>query len=341
MVRYLFSLIVVGLLLISCSSGSSREESDPSGFSLGTLPNGSSVWINSNSLSVNQAGTAASNIELRRGYSGHRYEITFKVSPSGPSITTTPNPCIMVSGTSQQTCKLAIAANNVAPGNYIVSVYYKDLASQDNVIPLPNTISLTITPSSNPEPTPGFLTLTTSESEIYASGSTTATVTLENSLGVIAPLNVAMVTTDNDIATVSPSTCFLTTQNNTCTATIDGIWPGNVNVIASAAGYITATTNLKVVNPPTLTLSPIGSDDTVKVGSSATTTITGSGIIDSLSLNVSMFDSSIASVSPSTCLLTTQQPTCTVTVTGIKAGLANLQLNNKYTTTERRFVVYQ
>ncbi|MFN7095668.1 MAG: hypothetical protein ACK4M7_09925, partial [Burkholderiales bacterium] len=64
--------------------------------------------------------------------------------------------------------------------------------------------------------------LIASESAVVVKGSTTATISLINSSGIMNPLKVNITSSNPGVATISPTNCYLTSQNNSCSVSIIG-----------------------------------------------------------------------------------------------------------------------
>ena len=170
---------------------------------------------------------------------------------------------------------------------------------------------------------PGAGTLAFSRaSETVIAGSTLqVTLALDDSSGVIGQ-TVAISSSNPAAATVSPTTCVLSTAQPTQIVTITGVAAGSASIVASAAGYVSATNAVTTQGSGTLpgTLS-FGSNVQVSVGGSQTGTLNLLG-----SSNVSTFNATLsaanayATISPTTCPLSTATPACHFTITGVSAG---------------------
>ena len=134
----LFVLLFVIFIAGCSSSGSSSNSSGGSSgtpIQIGTLPNGSSVYISQNNLPVNNDTPAQANIYLEGGSPNESYNITFATNQQlqtklntnesyGISIVTTPTPCIIgTAGSGAPTqCKITVTSSaNTYPGTYIIT----------------------------------------------------------------------------------------------------------------------------------------------------------------------------------------------------------------------------
>lgn len=127
------------MLIAGCSSGGSSSSSSSGGngtpVSIGTLPNGSTVYISQNNLPVSNGTPAQASIYLEGGSPNESYNITFatnqqlaiKLNTSesyGINITTSPTPCVIGtagSGASSQ-CQVTIASSETTyPGTYVIT----------------------------------------------------------------------------------------------------------------------------------------------------------------------------------------------------------------------------
>jgi Protein of unknown function (DUF1554) len=159
---YIYALVVVSFcfMLSACGGGSSSPGNSAStAYSLGQLPNGSTVYVSESSFTAAIGSTTTGTAGLVGGTAGTSYTLSFSVNPSGPIITSTPNPCVIVSG-SGQTCQITFDPATASPGTYTVTVSYtltpvgSSLASvkDSGGTPLPNTISFIVTGATPPGP---------------------------------------------------------------------------------------------------------------------------------------------------------------------------------------------
>lgn len=133
-------IVLFVIFIVGCSGSGSVSNSSGSGgggapVSIGTLPNGSTVYVSQNNLPISNGMPAQANIYLEGGNSNESYNITFatnrqlatKLNSSesyGINITTTPTPCVIGtpgSGATSQ-CQVTIASSATTyPGTYTIT----------------------------------------------------------------------------------------------------------------------------------------------------------------------------------------------------------------------------
>lgn len=129
---------VISLVLIGCSGGggSSQNNNSAAAVQIGTLPNGSAVYISQNNLPVSTSQPAQSTIYLIGGSPNESYNLSFATSqqssglksdstnPYGIDVTTSPSPCVIGtvgSGASTQ-CQITIASSSSTyAGTYLIT----------------------------------------------------------------------------------------------------------------------------------------------------------------------------------------------------------------------------
>ena len=136
-----FSLFLISIFLIigitACGSGTCSSSSTSNQIKLGTLPNGSEVYLASNNLPVTESTPQQTTIYLVGGSSNESFTLNFTSSqlPSVDVVTThkvadsngilvTPNPCFIgtVGSGLANSCTVAISvSNNTYPGIYNVT----------------------------------------------------------------------------------------------------------------------------------------------------------------------------------------------------------------------------
>lgn len=273
--------IIATFLIVACSNNAGGGSNPPvvTPLNLGTLPNGSSVWASSGTFTSTSGGYTTGSISLAGGTSGASYMISYSVDPIGPSVTSNPNPCVLVSG-SGNACQMILNSESTASGNYQVTVYYTANLTQahkaqatDVATPLPNKITFvvsacptptispspTVTPTTTPSPTPtvsptssptpapsptpnGNLVISAlGESSIKVGESTALTVTLSNSIGITTPITVSLTSSNPTAMSESPTSCSLTTIDNYCTVKLIGESGGIATLTAAATGYTSVT----------------------------------------------------------------------------------------------------
>ena len=143
--------------------------------------------------------------------------------------------------------------------------------------------------------------------------------------------NVTVTSSNPNVISVTPSTCGIENQGfgwiNTCEIIISSHSYGSAVIIASAPGFSSATAHVKVIN----TLNPgylsfLPGSETVAFGSSRNISL---NLINGV--NVNNFVVTISNSSPSTagsnlgqCVLSSSNPSCSLTISGINLGNATL-----------------
>lgn len=140
MKKIINALILLFVIFITGCSGSGGSSSSGSGgsgtpISIGTLPNGSIVYISQNDLPVSNGTPAQASIYLEGGSANESYNITFTTNQQlatrlntsesyGINITTFPTPCVIGttgSGASSQ-CQVTITSSATTyPGTYVIT----------------------------------------------------------------------------------------------------------------------------------------------------------------------------------------------------------------------------
>lgn len=179
--------------------------------------------------------------------------------------------------------------------------------------------SATVTTSTSPGA--GTLGFSVASEFVVAGSTQQVTLALNQSSGV-SGLNVAISSSNPAAATVSPTACILSTAQPTQTITITGVAAGSASIVASATDYVNATNSVTTQASGTLpgTLS-FGGNVPVSVGGTQTGTLNLAK-----SSNVSSFTATLstananATISPTTCSLSTANPVCHFTITGVSTG---------------------
>ncbi|MDQ5921924.1 MAG: hypothetical protein QG673_1983 [Pseudomonadota bacterium] len=266
---FILWICCLSLLLVSCSGGGTSASNGSSVYSLGQLPNGSTVWISQSTFTAESGGYTTGTIGIIGGTPNNSYIISFGSNPSGPSISSNPNPCVLVSG-SGNTCQVTFNSSNAGAGTYIVTAYYTAIvnsnqqamhmhASNSNLVlsessgggtALANTITFIVSGVA-PVIESGVLVIAApAESTILAGESTFTTVMLSGSQNITTPITVTIASSDSSIITVDPSSCDLTTESNNCTIAIMGVAAGSASINASSAGYATVSEGVMVESVP-------------------------------------------------------------------------------------------
>ena len=129
-------LVCLPLLLAACggsvSSVGTNGGSPNTTYTLGILPNGSTVYISQETFTVANGNATSGSIGLSSGTPGVSYTLSFSENPSnsGLLVSTSPSPCSITSG-SGQTCQMNFNAESALSGNYVITVSY-NLNSQSS-----------------------------------------------------------------------------------------------------------------------------------------------------------------------------------------------------------------
>ena len=244
--KFCLFILFVSTLILSACGGSGGGSPTPSNYTLGTLPNGSTVYVSSSSFTAASDGSTTGTLGISGGITGQSYTFTFSVSPSGPTVTSAPNPCTIISG-SGNTCQLTFAGNSVAAGTYTVTTFYTALTGNSKITiasesPLENTIDFIVTGGSGP--IPGTLVISPlTESRITIGATTTATVTLSDSQGITTPVEVNLTSSNTGIMSESPASCQLSSNSSSCLITLTGESAGSATFTASAESYASVTSS--------------------------------------------------------------------------------------------------
>ena len=157
------------LLLVSCSGGGNGCSS-PSGYGspiqIGSLPNGSAVYLSENNLPVSDDTAAQATIYLVGGSPNESYNVHFAITkknnsrqevkssnPFGIDVATTPNPCVIGSAGSgaPQQCQVTITSSaDTYDGTYLITptaIPVSDSGAATILSPLTILVSGPITPS--------------------------------------------------------------------------------------------------------------------------------------------------------------------------------------------------
>mgnify|MGYP000275818915 CR=1 FL=1 len=148
----LIILFVVAFILSACS-GSTSSNSSPvvshNAYVLGTLPNGSTVYVNESVYYTESGDSTDGILWISGGVPGQSYTFSFTTNESGPSVSSQLNPCTITSGTSTL-CQLTFSANSASPGDYSVTVSYAKTLANNQInqtsenVALPNAITFIV-----------------------------------------------------------------------------------------------------------------------------------------------------------------------------------------------------
>lgn len=302
------------------------------------MPNGSNVYSSvTNFITKHNGSSVTGTIGLIGGTPGVSYTLGFNPvvvatdvnnisgittknvasSEVSPTISTSPIPCTLTSGSSsQKSCDITVSPNSSPTGTYAISMIATPLDNKSPPILL-NTIPLIISDDISSQ-VAGNLGLILDLSNINIGESTTGHITLGGSTG-IDNLIINIASSNTSAATVTPNTCVLSTITPSCPINITGVGarPTAVTISASAAGYSTATSTVTVASNivfGNLSLSLSPSDITLGESSIATVTLESSTNVTNLLININT--ESNVTLSANSCLITSSlSKTCSVAVT--------------------------
>lgn len=177
--------------------------------------------------------------------------------------------------------------------------------------------SATVTVSTTP--VPGTLAFSTATESVMAGSPTTVNLILSGSSGVSAQ-NVGIVSQNTSAATVSPS-CTLSTAQSSCPVTITGVAPGSATIIASAVGYPDTTTATTVTTVPGAGKLQFSGNQNVPVSGKVmgTLSLVGSSNVSSFTATLTTGNAN-ATISTTTCPLSSQHPSCSFAISGVTPG---------------------
>ncbi len=179
--------------------------------------------------------------------------------------------------------------------------------------------SASVTVSSTP--VPGTLAFVPPSGSVVVGSTQQVVLALVGSSGV-AGVPVAIVSSNTAVATVSPSQCTLSTAVPTCPVTIGGVAAGTATLTASATAYANATSAVTATSsgPIPGTLSFAGNVHVPVNGTqTGTLQLVGSSGVASFNATLSATNA-LATVSPTTCPLSSAIPVCHFTIAGVAEG---------------------
>ena len=217
-------------------------------------------------------------------------------------------PCVL-SDEPGSTSSCEIQVKGLASGSATIS------ASAPGVKGASATVSVSTTPVA------GTLTFTPSAETVVVGSVQHVTVKLSGSSGVSGQ-SVSIASSSPTLATVTPSRVVLSTDAPAQLITVTGVAEGTLRITASSSGYVDATNAVTITSgtpvPGTLAF---GGNVYLAVGGSTGGTLTLVG-----SSNVAPFTATLvtantsATISPTSCPLSTTTRTCPFTITGNATG---------------------
>lgn len=167
------------------------------------------------------------------------------------------------------------------------------------------------------ESVPGALAFVPASESVVVGSIQNVALRLAGSSGV-SSLVVAIASSNAAAATVSPTQCVLSTAAPTCVVTITGVAAGNASITASSTGYASATNTVTTIpTGPVAGAMVFGGNVQVPVNGTQTGTLNlvGSSGVASFTASLSAANA-LATLSPTTCPLSSASPICHFTITG-------------------------
>lgn len=171
-----------------------------------------------------------------------------------------------------------------------------------------------------------------SESSIVVTnGSSRELILSLNNSSNVNGLQVTVSSSNTNVATVTPTNCNLSSDPGSpvsCEILVHGVADGNVQIVASAAGYTNVTTQATVSDSIVAgTLSFNKSSESITVGSNnhVTLSLNNSSGVTNLIVNVHSSNSGVATTTPTLCTLSSGlSHSCELSLNGIAAGSSNI-----------------
>jgi len=144
-----------------------------------------------------------------------------------------------------------------------------------------------------------------------------------NSSGAVSSLPVALTSTSSSVVSVNPQSCTLSTASPSCNIVLTGGQTGSSTIGASVNGTLYESF-ITSVSPAVNDVSFNPNSANMYLGQSAQIAVqlSYSCTVGSVPINFYSTESNIATVSPSTCQLSSLSSSCNITVSGIGAGNA-------------------
>jgi hypothetical protein len=248
---------------------------------------------------------------------------TVTLSPQNTLATVSPTTCTL--STASPVCHLTISGN--AAGSDRISA---SATGYDGV-------SMIAYLSASPVPGNQYFSQT---SETVSVGATT-TIELLYSGGSGVPSLPVTLATNNANATISPTTCNMnnTSGGSDCTITVTGASVGATTITASTPGYPDAQ-NTVTVQPSghvvygTLAFSPANVSLAVGGRAQLTLQLRGSTNVSGLSVGLAALPTGVVSLGQVTCVLSTTNNSCNVTVIGAAIGSTTISTTSVGPTTQ-------
>ena len=349
------ALAALPIAFIGCGSGScSSDGSGPT--SLGTLPTGQSVMISSGNIPVNATKTGASVATLSVPGLASDQTVTFVMSnPQAiPSLLFVPkqntagvksslnnvNVSRCTVSAEAPDCTIISATNGANNGDYAANLVYEMINPSATGSLNPIRYNITGGSPTPPGPTPaGTIGMSLSADSLSIGGTITATYTLTGASEITSDIVVTATSSNNQVlkAYNDVNECTLSLTQPTCTITESGISAGSATISSNAgANYTIADSTTITVNsspdptPVAGTISMSLSAESLSIGGSITATYTlenSQSITTPITIIATSSDEDVLDSAAASCDVTTTNPTCTITESGISAGTATISSN--------------
>lgn len=184
--------------------------------------------------------------------------------------------------------------------------------------------------STNNAATPGSLQLNFNAATYAITLNSTRDLTLTYTGGSTEDILINFTSSNTSVATVAQNNCVLSRANPSCTIKVTGDSIGNATIIATtntSSATVSTSTQVNVTStiiPGTLAFVPIV--NTVTQNSSRTTklTLVDSSGVNNLLVNLTSSNQSALTLNTTACTLSTANPSCIITISGLQSGLATI-----------------
>lgn len=178
----------------------------------------------------------------------------------------------------------------------------------------------------------GVLSFNVKSVNVTQDSSTEVVLSLEGSSPDIST-KVNLSSLDPKIAIVSPNTCVLSSESGShksCEVTIYGVSVGhNTNIVAKSAGYSDVSVNANVISnsvPGSLVINIPSNNVTMGNVTDGTVVLSGSSGVSDLEVDINSNNSTIATVSPTKCVLSSGvSKICKFKISGINLGTTQIK----------------
>jgi len=276
---------------------------------------GSLTFSANKQLQVGNSEEATLSLVGSSGVSG----LTVSLNTENSDVTVSPSTCTLSSN--KPDCHIKITGASV--GNDRITAMATGYDTTGTIIDVVST------------PVKGSLYFSASSESVAVNSSANVELLYTGGSGVES-LVVAL-NANNQNATISPARCAMnnTHGGSSCKITISGVTLGQTIITATAAGYPDVSNTINVVPSGiiaygNLILKPKNSDITKGSALPMTLSLVGSSNVNNLVVNLVSSASGIATLSTTTCTLSTISNTCFFTVTGQESGSAIITASNSH-----------